>query len=663
MFTEQPSKTESKITLFNALVVEDELINTNKAVMKAAKLLKETLSLNEAVALESQCRQIFSLFHQEAKAIIINRSVGGKAQEKLLQNVENIIAYLNNHSAIFDMSLLLERFKNIFAFLKQISVSSDYDDFFDKDVQKAIAISMPADSKEDIKYSLRAMRALHQNSKLYLYEFIAKWIENKRIPLVKVPLDEKEFCYVAPQMRYLDLTSDKEPLVDNAIFKNVTNLIMEKSQPVALSYFSKLLSIKFVKCNLCDLEGLPTSLKEINFISCENFTPAAIDSIKGIHSIEQISFSLCKNISPEILKSIYLPQNITKIEFSHREKGMQEIVLKNLFSPFQNIKSLDVSFCEDVQDEMFDPFLACESISELCISNCFNVTNLGVKKILTLKNLKKLDISHNSKINFEGFTKPHEDIVLESLNLACCKELNDKAVDELCRFTTLSHLDLSGCFKMTNQALVLMKSFKNLEVLSIKGWSKVDDSGFESLSFHKKLKKLDAANCMQITDRGVSYFRNLKELEEVNLLACSGITSVAISYLEGLKKLKCLVLAGCKKLSDQALCHMGKIQSLEKVDISACDSISDEGILHLNTLRLKEIDLSDCSKITTLSLKYLSQHNDLKVIKISSCHGISDECVSFFEMLKNLENVDISQCRNISLSAKKMIEALINPSK
>ena len=92
------------------------------------------------------------------------------------------------------------------------------------------------------------------------------------------------------------------------------------------------------------------------------------------------------------------------------------------------------------------------------------------------------------------------------------------------------------------------------------------------------------------------------------------------------------------------------------------EQLYDQGVSFLAMLQsLEELDLSDCKQLTDHALVYLAvSAKKLKVLNLSNCEKITDKGIEYIlsntSVLKDLQVVYLSDCYKISDTVKKELE-------
>ena len=182
-------------------------------------------------------------------------------------------------------------------------------------------------------------------------------------------------------------------------------------------------------------------------------------------------------------------------------------IIKNL--P-ESITNLDLSFCSDISDENLAPLVYLINLKDLNLSECNNITDEGVFFLKRLVNL-------------------------QSLNLWRCEKLTDRSLSYLEQLSNLRDLYLWGCNRITDDALIYLKNLP--------------------------INKLNLSCCDHITDEGLSFLKEFLSLQDLSLWGCDFITDIGLSYLKDLP-LTSLDLGCCLQVTDQGVALLEKVENV-----------------------------------------------------------------------------------------------------
>ena len=194
-----------------------------------------------------------------------------------------------------------------------------------------------------------------------------------------------------------------------------------------------------------------------------------------------------------------------------------------------------------------------------------------------------------------------------------------------------------------------------LKVLDLRGSQRLTDRGLLQLGGLNVLEVAKLDNCHSIQGRGLLVLSNSERLHTLSLASCRRITDEAIVNISHLFSLTALTLDGCRCLTDRSLSAISDLFQLQKLDLSQCDLITNSGLNNLRELQyLEELSLGWCRNISDDGMKILASQpmrsDNLKILRIARCQ-ISDEGIESVGRLKNLQELNLNGCANVSSAA------------
>lgn len=161
----------------------------------------------------------------------------------------------------------------------------------------------------------------------------------------------------------------------------------------------------------------------------------------------------------------------------------------------------------------------------------------------------------------------------------------------------------------------------------------------------------------KISSKELIHFKHSTSLRELDLLSSTELDDTSLSHLTKLS-LYSLCLQGCKKITAQGLVHVGKITTLKNLNLAFCTCLINGGARNLSGLSmLVELNLNWCSNLTDDELAQLP--SSLTKLELKECSNLTDQGVAnLVERCLNLEYLDISFCRGISMNAWHMLSIL-----
>ena len=175
----------------------------------------------------------------------------------------------------------------------------------------------------------------------------------------------------------------------------------------------------------------------------------------------------------------------------------------NDLSQIKRIKSLDISRCKALTDNVLRHLAGFIQIESLSLKECELVTDNG---------LRHLSVLHN----------------FNSLNLSGCAEITDIGLDYIGSLVKIRILDLMGCDHIGDSGLASLANYQDLRSLALSG-ELITDLGLKYLAVHKSLKSLMLCGCEGVTDTGLLHLSDLKNLSSFDQSCCKRITVAGIS--------------------------------------------------------------------------------------------------------------------------------------
>ncbi|KAM7003476.1 F-box and leucine-rich repeat protein 13 [Tautogolabrus adspersus] len=358
---------------------------------------------------------------------------------------------------------------------------------------------------------------------------------------------------------------------------------------------------------------------------------------------------------------------------------------------------------------------ACRNLQELNMSECVNVTDKIVQRIVeACPCLLYLNLSCTHITNKSLRELSRNCVNLQYLSLAYCYRFTDNGFMYLSTGTgcrNLIHLDLSGCTQMTvngfsyisagcpslreivindmitlsdSCVLALIARCRCLSAISLLDAPHLSDIAFKAIAEVAKLKSFSTEGNNQITDISLKALCSSSPgLCRLHAAECPRLTDTSLTSVATLKNLQHLDISVCYKVSDYGIMCLTEGSSsnqLRELDVSHCSNITDESVRRIaqRLCKLYHLNLSHCEKLTDRSLEWLSgssicsldvtgcniqdqglaalQEIHLKKLDLAECVCITD--IGIEKLCKNardLEHVDVSHCVALSESAIRAI--------
>ena len=302
--------------------------------------------------------------------------------------------------------------------------------------------------------------------------------------------------------------------------------------------------------------------------------------------------------------------------------------------------------------------------------------------IFGINNIESLNISGCFNVNDESFSHAltREIDSLTSLNVSWCKQIRDKSLYKIAScLKNLAVLDLSGCLLITDHGLLwISRGLKKLRVLHLCSCHITDlgighlcgvlpddhkDLEFWSKCGNFELEHLGLECCQNITDKALKHVScGLLHLQSLDVSFCHGVSDPGIKYLSRMSCLKELNLRSCNNVSNTSLGYLGDGGSqLESIDVSSCKNIGDQGLgfLAQGMFKLKELSLGMCNITDDGLIRLVNSLSGIIYLDIEQCANITDKSLSAIgEKWKNLKNIYLFGCNCITTAGLEKIMKL-----
>ncbi|XP_029137274.2 F-box and leucine-rich repeat protein 13 [Labrus bergylta] len=332
--------------------------------------------------------------------------------------------------------------------------------------------------------------------------------------------------------------------------------------------------------------------------------------------------------------------------------GIAQQVLQK-YRPF--VIHLNLRGCTSLRWNSLTCISACRNLQELNMSECVNVTDKIVQRIVeTCPCLLYLNLSCTHITNKSLRELSRNCVNLQYLSLAYCYRFTDNGFTYLrtgkgCR--NLIHLDLSGCTQMTvNGFRYISAGCPLLRELVINDMITLSDSCVLALIARCRclsaISLLDAPHLSDIAFKAIAEVAKLKTFSTEGNNQMTDVSLEAVcSSSPGLCRLHA---ADCPRLTDASLTSAATLKNLQHLDISVCYKVSDYGIMCLtegsSSNHLRELNVSHCSGITDVSVRRIGQRLcKLYALNLSYCERLTDRSLEWLSG-SSICSLDISGC-------------------
>ncbi|XP_008299140.1 F-box/LRR-repeat protein 13 [Stegastes partitus] len=402
----------------------------------------------------------------------------------------------------------------------------------------------------------------------------------------------------------------------------------------------------------------------------------------------------------------------SQINFSAGKDWITDSTVKHIlrsYRPF--VTNLNLRGCSSLKWPSFKCISECRNLQELNVSECFNITDTVVQKIVEgCPCLLYLNLSCTLITNKTLQELSRSCLSLQYLSLAYCRRFTDKGFLYLTTgkgWRNLIHLNLSGCTQMTvngfryistgcpalkeivindmptlsdSCVLALLAKCNCLSAISLLDAPHLSDIAFKAIAEAAKLKTFSTESNNQLTD--VSWkalCSNSQGLRRLHAAKCPRMTDASLKSVATLKNLEYLDVSFCSRVSDvgiQYLTEGSSVTKLEELNISHCSNITDASVMRIaqRFCKLYHLDLSYCERLTDLAVEWLSGSSvcsldisgcsiqdqglatlegiHLKKLVLAECVYVTDIGIEkLCKNVKELEHVDVSHCAALTDAA------------
>ncbi|XP_029378283.1 dynein regulatory complex subunit 6 [Echeneis naucrates] len=276
----------------------------------------------------------------------------------------------------------------------------------------------------------------------------------------------------------------------------------------------------------------------------------------------------------------------------------------------------------------------CRNLQELNVSECFNVTDMMVQRIV------------------EGCP------CLLYLNLSCTIVTN-KTLRELSRnCLNLQYLSLAYCYRFTDKGFLYLTTGKgchNLIHLNLSGCTQMTVNGFKYISTGcPLLKELVIDDMPTLSDSCVlTLLSRCHDLSAISLLDARHLSDIAFKAIAEVSRLQTFSTEGNNQLSDvswKVLCS--RSQGLGRLHAADCPRVTDTTLTLVSTLKnLQYLDISLCNKVSDVGIKYLTEGSSvtkLLELNISHCNITDISVMRIAQRMCKMRRLNLSHCKRLT---------------
>ncbi|XP_072272209.1 F-box/LRR-repeat protein 17 isoform X2 [Pyxicephalus adspersus] len=325
--------------------------------------------------------------------------------------------------------------------------------------------------------------------------------------------------------------------------------------------------------------------------------------------VEGEMFMLC-----EPLHINQLPPSLLLKIFSHlslNERCLSASLVckywRDLCLDFQFWKQLDLSSRQQVKDGILEKISSrCRNITEINISDCLNVTDVGICKL-------KVHVGNQDRLTDEALHQLGSSCKdLRDIHFGQCYKISDEGLVVIAKgCPKLQKIYMQENKLVTNRSVEAFAEYcRELQYVGFMGCSVTSD-GVIHLTNLKSLSSLDLRNITELDNQTVvEIVKKCQNLTSLNLCLNRNIDDRCVEVIakEG-RRLKELYLVTCK-ITDYALISIGRYSStIETVDVGWCKEITDQGatLIAQSSKSIRYLGLMRCDQVNEATVEQLVQ--------------------------------------------------------
>ncbi|PSS32724.1 F-box/LRR-repeat protein [Actinidia chinensis var. chinensis] len=474
-----------------------------------------------------------------------------------------------------------------------------------------------------------------------------------------------------PNVTHLDLSLC--PRITDASLSLISRSKMLRSIDLSRSKF-------FTHVGLSNLVTNCSSLVEIDLSNATELRDSAAAAIAEAKNLEKLWLGRCKSITDIGIGCIAVGCRKLRLISLKWCLGVGDLGVGLLAVKCKEIRSLDLSYVP-ITTKCLPSILNLEHLEDLVLEGCLCIDDdsLAVLK-QGCKSLETLDMSNCLNVSHVGLSSLTTDNGhLRQLIFAYGSPITLAFAESLQKLSTLQSIKLDGCLVTCPGLKAIGNWCISLREISLSKCLGVTDDGLSSLvTKHKDLRKLDITCCRKITHVSIAHITNSCTcLMSLRMESCSLVPKEAFVLIgqrchfleeldltdneiddEGLKsisrcsKLSSLKLGICLNITDEGLTHIGMCCSkLAELDLYRSAGIADPSILSIahGCPALEMINIAYCKDITDSSFISLSKCSKLNTLESRGCPLVTSLGLAAIAVgCKQLNRLDIKKCYNIN---------------
>ncbi len=292
----------------------------------------------------------------------------------------------------------------------------------------------------------------------------------------------------ADHITSLDLSNCESVAIDDAVFKNCTNLTSAN-----LAGCTSVGNQVFANCSDLLTANLP------------NCTAIPSNLFEGCTQLMSVDLSSCTSIGTALA-------NHHNLRYANLASCTS--VTKDTFDDCSGLSTVVLTHCTSVGDDTFKDRTVLETVN---LSDC---TSIGENAFYNCKNLTTINLGSCNSIDGYAF---YNCIKLTNINLQNCISVGEAA---FMGCTNLNSIDLSGCTSIGDSAFYLCKGLNSVD---LRNCNSIGYAVFYSCS---NLASINLSSCTSIGDYA---FNDCRALTSVDLSHCTSIGEKAFADCFNLK--------------------------------------------------------------------------------------------------------------------------------
>jgi len=276
-----------------------------------------------------------------------------------------------------------------------------------------------------------------------------------------------------------------------------------------------------------------------------------------------------------------------------------------------------------------------------------DITNMTLSVILSrCKHLESLNLSFCNSLTTEAFDPAIVDnkaSKLNNINLQCCSQIKGNVIDYFSvLFPNLIRLDLAGISGLTTKSLDNMKIFVGLKFLRMRGDLPMEEylsleDAFETFAgICTHLCTFSLNECQSLTDSCIrKLVQSCSELKELDITSNNYLTDETMRLIgDYCKQLKVLYIGKSPGITDAGVINVIKSDCgslLEVIDLQRNSNITDETLKEMSSYckSLREVNFTWCKNVTGSGVGALVRQcgNTLKNLVLQECYNVAPDAI------------------------------------